>query len=357
MAGLAVMGRLNAWTSEVNWQTGQWQRREQRPTHHGWQRPSPRGVLAKRPLTFVEVLDSGFRLLRFVPGLTIGSALIVFTLWTLLIAAAGTLLVLQFLPFLSDLSGNDDALSGFLVLAQLGSFAVSLLSLGMVHLLSGLAASGTRESFGARKTSLNRAWASLRGRRLRLILATALMAAINLGLLIAFGIPSILLAVFDNAVLAVVLAIISGFLWLCAVIWLNLRFAFLGAAIADEDLSIRAALKRSWTLTRRGFWRIFGQLGLGYFLSNQLVQLIISPFVMVVSFGVGIGIGLFSENPTAQIVLGVIAAAIVLALTLISSSVLFAYFSCLVCVAFFDQQMRTEGFDLVLIRREEAAAR
>lgn len=349
------MGRSNAWTSEVNWHTGQWQRRDQAPTHYGWQRPSPRGVLAKRPLTFLEVLDSGFRLLRFIPGLTIGSALIVFTLWTLLLTSVGTLLALRFLPFLNDLSGNDDALSGFLLLAQMGSFAISLLSLGMVHLLSGLAASGTRESFGARKTSLSQAWAALHGKRWRLILATALMSAINLGLLIAFGLPSMLLALFDNVVLAIVFAVIAGLLWLCSVIWLNLRFSFLGAAIASEDLSVPAALKRSWRLTGRGFWRIFGQLGLGYFLSNQLVQLIISPLVLVVSVGIGVAVSLLSENESAQIVAGVIAAAVVLGLTLISSSVLFAYFSCLVCVAYFDQQMRTEGFDLVLLRTEEEA--
>ena len=87
------MGRANAWTSEVDWQTGRWQERQQQARHHEWRPPAPRGVLAKRPLTFFEVLYSGFRLLRFIPGLTIGAALIVFTLWTLLLTAvAGTAL-------------------------------------------------------------------------------------------------------------------------------------------------------------------------------------------------------------------------------------------------------------------------
>lgn len=350
------MGRSNAWTSEVNWQTGQWQRRDQGPTHHEWHPPSARGVLAKRPLTFFEVLDSGFRLLRFVPGLTIGAALIVFTLWSLVLTAVGTFVVLEFLPFLTDLLSNDDAMSGFFLLAQMGSFAISLLSLGVAHFLAGLAASGAESSFGARKTTLTQSWMSLRGRRWSLILAALLLGAINLGLLILLGLPSLLFALFDNTVLAIVTAFVALGLWLCALIWLNLRFAFTGSAIAVERLGVRAALRRSWKLTGRGFWRTFGQLGLGYFLSNQLVQLVITPLVTVVTVVATIAIGTAAAASMSMTVILAIAGAILLLLTTVSSAILFAYFSCLVCVCYFDQRMRTEGFDLVLIRREEGTA-
>lgn len=350
------MGRSNAWTSEVNWQTGQWQRRDQGPTHHEWHPPSARGVLAKRPLTFFEVLDSGFRLLRFVPGLTIGAALIVFTLWSLVLTAVGTFVVLEFLPFLNDLLSNDDAMSGFFLLAQMGSFAISLLSLGVAHFLAGLAASGAESSFGARKTTLTQSWMSLRGRRWSLILAALLLGAINLGLLVLLGLPSLLFALFDNTVLAIVTAFVALGLWLCALIWLNLRFAFTGSAIAVERLGVRAALRRSWKLTGRGFWRTFGQLGLGYFLSNQLVQLVITPLVTVVTVVATIAIGTAAAASMSMTVILAIAGAILLLLTTVSSAILFAYFSCLVCVCYFDQRMRTEGFDLVLIRREEGTA-
>ena len=350
------MRRSNAWTSEVDWQTGQWKRRDQGPTHHEWQPPSPRGILAKRPLTFFEVLDSGFRLLRFIPGLTIGAALIVFTLWTLLLTAIGTFVVLRFLPFLSELMNNDDALSGFMLIAQLGTFALSLLSLGVVHFLAGLAAFGADGSFGARKITLTHAWSSLRGRRWSLIGATAVISGINLGLLILLGLPSLLLALVDNTVLAIVAALAALGLWLLALVWLNLRFAFTGSVIALEEVGVRAGLARSWRLTGSGFWRTFGQLGLGYFLSNQLVQLIISPLVIIVTAVATTVIATASESETTMTVMGVIAGAILLLLTLVSSAVLFAYFSCLVCVCYFDRRMRSEGHDLVLIRREETAA-
>lgn len=350
------MERSNAWTSEVDWQTGQWQRRDQGPTHHEWHPPSPRGVLAKRPLTFFEVLDSGFRLLRFVPGLTIGAALIVFTLWTLVLTALGTFVVLEFLPFLSDLVSNDDAMSGFLLLAQMGSVVISLLSLGVAHFLAGLAASGAEGSFGARKTTLTQSWRSLHGRRWTLILAALVLGAINLGLLTLLGLPSLLFALFDNTVLAIVTAVIALGLWLCAVIWLNLRFAFTGSAIAVERLGVRAALGRSWRLTGRGFWRTFGQLGLGYFLSNQLVQLVITPLVTVITAVATVAVTTVDAASSAMALITVIAGALLLVLTTVSSAILFAYFSCLVCVCYFDQRMRSEGFDLVLIRREENTA-
>ena len=347
------MGQTNAWTSEVDWHTGRWQRRSPSPPSRGWQPPPPRGLLPKRPLTFIEALDSGVRLLRFIPTLSVGSSLIVFSLWSLLLTAIGTLIAVQFLPFLNDLSGNDDAVSGFIALAQLGSVALSLLSLGLAHLLSGLIATGTRESFGARRTTLSMAWKSLSGRRWRLILATLLMSGINLGLLLALTAPTLLFVSADSVILAFVWAALAALLWFAALLWINLRLAFLGSAIAVEDLSVRAAIRRSWTLTGRGFWRMLGQLALGYFLSNQLVQLIITPIVFIISLLLGLGMSTTSESTTAQAAIAIVSVGLLLGLTLISSAVLFAYFACLVTVCFFDQQMRSEGLDLVLIRAEE----
>ena len=347
------MGQTNAWTSEVDWHTGRWQRRSPSPPSRGWQPAPPRGLLPKRPLTFIEALDSGFRLLRFIPTLSVGSSLIVFSLWSLLLTAIGTLIAVQFLPFLNDLSGNDDAVSGFIALAQLGSVALSLLSLGLAHLLSGLIATGTRESFGARRTTLSMAWKSLSGRRWRLILATLLMSGINLGLLLALTAPTLLFVSADSVILAFVWAALAALLWFAALLWINLRLAFLGSAIAVEDLSVRAAIRRSWTLTGRGFWRMLGQLALGYFLSNQLVQLIITPIVFIISLLLGLGMSTTSESTTAQAAIAIVSVGLLLGLTLISSAVLFAYFACLVTVCFFDQQMRSEGLDLVLIRAEE----
>ena len=347
------MGQTNAWTSEVDWHTGRWQRRSPSPPSRGWQPTPPRGLLPKRPLTFIEALDSGFRLLRFIPTLSVGSSLIVFSLWSLLLTAIGTLIAVQFLPFLNDLSGNDDAVSGFIALAQLGSVALSLLSLGLAHLLSGLIATGTRESFGARRTTLSMAWKSLSGRRWRLILATLLMSGINLGLLLALTAPTLLFVSADSVILAFVWAALAALLWFAALLWINLRLAFLGSAIAVEDLSVRAAIRRSWTLTGRGFWRMLGQLALGYFLSNQLVQLIITPIVFIISLLLGLGMSTTSESTTAQAAIAIVSVGLLLGLTLISSAVFFAYFACLVTVCFFDQQMRSEGLDLVLIRAEE----
>ena len=347
------MGQTNAWNSEVDWHTGRWQRRSPSPPSRGWQPAPPRGLLPKRPLTFIEALDSGFRLLRFIPTLSVGSSLIVFSLWSLLLTAIGTLIAVQFLPFLNDLSGNDDAVSGFIALAQLGSVALSLLSLGLAHLLSGLIATGTRESFGARRTTLSMAWKSLSGRRWRLILATLLMSGINLGLLLALTAPTLLFVSADSVILAFVWAALAALLWFAALLWINLRLAFLGSAIAVEDLSVRAAIRRSWTLTGRGFWRMLGQLALGYFLSNQLVQLIITPIVFIISLLLGLGMSTTSESTTAQAAIAIVSVGLLLGLTLISSAVLFAYFACLVTVCFFDQQMRSEGLDLVLIRAEE----
>src|SRR5699024_8628963 len=155
-----------------------------------------------------------------------------------------------------------------------------------------------------------------------------------------------LFAMIDSSVLAFIWARLATLLCVLALIWLNLRLPFLGAAIAAEGLSVRAGLERPWTLTARGFWRLLGQLALSYFLSNQLVQLVISPLAIVISVALGLGLATTEDSAAAQAAIGLVSAALLLALTLISSAVLFAYFSCLVTVCFFDQEMRTEGLDL-----------
>lgn len=347
------MRRTNAWTSEVDWETGRWRRRSPGPPHREWQPPSPHGVLAKRPLTFFEVLDSGFRLLRFAPGATVGASLILFSLWTLVLVAIGTALVLRFFPLLADLVTNDAALSGFSLLAQVGSFALSLLSLGLVHFLAGLTAAAAQNSFTGTRTSLAESWRAVRGHRRPLILAGLLLTVGNALLLVLVVLPASLPALFDDPVLAVVLTLIALGLWTVATIWLNLRFAFTGAVIAVEGTGVRTGLVRSWRLTGRGFWRALGELALGYFLSNQLIQLIITPFLLVLTIlGFGV-IGSTISDERVGAALAIVIAAAVLALTAMSAALLFAYFSCLVCVAYFDLRMRSEGYDLILIRDAE----
>lgn len=351
------MGHMNAWTSEVNWQTGQWQQRtnHQAPTHHEWHRPSPRGVLAKRPLTFFEVLDSGFRLLRHIPALSIGTPLIIFTLWTLALTAVGVYIALNFLPQIGDIVNNSDAFSGFSLLAQIGSLAVSLLSLGVVHFLAGISALGTENSFGAQKTTLGQAWSALSGRRWTLVLATLLVTLVNTTLLVLLGLPALLFGLGGNFGPAIALSVLGLILWAASVIWLNCRLAFLGPAVAAEKLGLRGAIARSWTLTGRGFWRTLGQLSVGYLLANQLIQLIISPIIIVLTTVATILVATVSIDSTspAVVIFTVGLSACVLALTATSSAVLYGYFACLVDVCYFDSRMRTEGYDLVLIRTGE----
>lgn len=350
------MGRTNAWTSQVDWHTGRWQPRSPSPGHSPWRPPLPRGILPKRPLTFFEVLDTGFRLLRFIPSLAIGAPLIVVTLGTLALTAAGTALTLTFLPFLADVVADDEAMTGFALLAQLGSFVLGLLSLGFVHFLAGLLAPGAENSFGARRTTLTAAWRALTGRRFRLVGAALLITGIDTVLLALLAGPAVAAGLLGAPIIGGVIGLLLLGVWVLAVVWLNLRLAFTGAAIAAEDAGSGAALARSWRLTGSGFWRTLGQLGLGYLLANQLIQLVISPFVFVVTIVLTAVLSTSGGDTTMMTAIAVTAGALVLALTAVSSAVLYGYFSCLVCVCYFDARMRSEGFDLVVIRTEEAAA-
>ena len=84
-----------------------------------------------------------------------------------------------------------------------------------------------------------------------------------------------------------------------------------------------------------------------------LSLLVIQCALGLLTIPLGLGMSTTSESTTAQTAIAIVSVGLLLGLTLISSAVLFAYFACLVTVCFFDQQMRSEGLDLVLIRAEE----
>lgn len=354
----------SAWGSEVDWASGTLRARSSaRPPAQWMPAPQP-GTLPKRPFTFFEAMDGGFRLLRFAPGATFGIAMIVHTLVTLAGGLALTALVVGNAGFVGRVLENPEAGIGLNIVFQTVSVAASFLILSLVQLLSAFAAVAADSAFSSQRMSLSAAWRALHGSRLRLVLLCAVCLAAHVLVLGVFTVPGLLLLAL-SPVAGVLVATLGVALWVAATACLFTKFALAGAALAVEGLGVFAALKRSWELTRRGFWKSFGQLALSYFLSSQVVSLILTPilfvlmFVFILVFVVLALDGGSGAEAFAGIALTVGTGVAVAAVAIAASALMFAFLSGVVAMVYLDRRMRREGYDLVLLHRaelEEAAA-
>ena len=349
-----------AWAARMDWRSGTLVAAAPGAPRVEWRPPPRPGVLSRRPLRFFEGLDGGFRLIRFAPALTVGLSAIVFTLWTLLIGVVISGLAWAGTGFLSEVFSDPDAAAGFSIVAQFGAFALSISSLSLVHLLTGVGAVAARAAFDSRRMTLRAGWLALRGVRLRLVLVTGLLGLAHLLALAVLLLPALVVAGLGQSTASLVLTGLGLLGWCAFTLYFALRTAFVGCTVAHERRTIRQAFVRSWRLTGSGFWRTLGQLLLGWYLSNQLVSIIITPLVVIayVLTILAVIIGISSGTGGTVMLLSALAvvAVVVGALTIAATAVLFAYLAGLVSVVFFDRLMRAEGYDLVLLRQAEAEA-
>ncbi|WP_051297929.1 hypothetical protein [Brevibacterium album] len=346
-----------AWSAQVDWRSGTLRAAPERRPVTAWRRPPQPGTLPKRPLTFFETLDGGFRLLRGAPGATFGIALLVQTLAALLVALALTALAVGGAGFLMrTLASSPEAGLGLNVLAQTVALAGTLGSLSIGQLLTGFSSVAGDRAFGGERPRLAEVWRRLAGVRLRLVGLTLLCTAAHVGALLVLMLPGGLLLLLSPTAGVIVGSL--GFLaWIPLTAAAFARFALAGSVLALERTGVLESLRRSWRLTRGSFWKTLGQLVLAYFLSSQIVNLVMSPILLVLmAGGFGLALALSLGGGVSDAVFGTVLVLIgvaVTALTMAATALLFAYLCGTVSCVYFDRRMRLEGYDLVLLRRAE----
>ena len=354
----ASVGAVPEWGTEVDWASGTLRDRTRGRPPAQW-RPAPQpGTLPKRPFTFFETLDGGFRLLRFAPGATFGFAMIVYTLVTLATALLVTVLIVGNLGYVGRVMSNPEAGIGLNLVLQTATATASLLVLSLVLLLSAFVAVAAEAATSSERMRLSEVWRRLRGRRLRLAgltLAGFVAHLLMLGIAIAPGLLLLLL----SPVAGVLVATLGVVAWMVATVWLFTKCSLAGAAIAVEGLGIIAAVRRSWDLTRGAFWKSTGQFVVSYFLSSQIVNLILSPILVILFFAfVLVFVLLTLDGGTGALsflgfVLTIGMGTLIAAVTIGATALMFAYLSGVVAMVYLDRRMRREGYDLVLLRRAE----
>jgi hypothetical protein len=303
------------------------------------------GAIALRPLQLGDMYDAAFRIIRFNPKATVGSAVLV-TAVAMLIPVVVTA-VLTWSVNLS-LDPGSDGFTGTEAAGLVGAFGSLLLgtllqSLGLI-LVTGMVAHVTMAAAVGKKLTLGEAWAATAGKRLKLV-GLVLLLGLMLVLLIALFVLVWVAAattVDGGGLFGFFLVSIPAFV--AALWWFWIRIYYLPVpALMLEDVGVFGAIERGHALTRNVFWRVFGIALLTAIITSIAGSMLGVPVTMVMD-------ALLSGGLDSQY------AALSLTLVNAVSSVVQAAFvapftAAVTSLQYVDQRIRKEAFDVELMTR------
>ena len=303
------------------------------------------GAMPLRPLGLGDMYDAAFRIIRFNPKATVGSAVLV---------AAGAMaipvMVTAVLTFAVDLSidqgaGTDTSTR----LGWVGSFGsvavgVALATIGTL-LVTGMTSHVTAAAAIGRRLTLGEAWAATRGKRWRLV-GLALLLGLAMVLLIAAYVTAwalVVVAAGDRTSLVLVWGLVTVPTFLCLLVWFWVRVYYLPVpALMLEPVGPFGAIRRGFNLTRRQFWRTFGIA-----LLTAIVVGIASQILTVPVSIVGQLMTLVVDTRYALLVLVVTQALS----QVISAAFATPFTSAVTSLQYLDQRMRKEAYDVELMQQ------
>ncbi|CAN5379460.1 hypothetical protein BH09ACT12_BH09ACT12_31850 [soil metagenome] len=302
------------------------------------------GAMALRPLSLGDIYDAAFRIIRFNPKATVGSAVLVAS-----VAMAFPLLLTAILTFTSGLtydatstSTDTEDLAGLIASFGALAFGGVLQAVGLIF-VTGMVAHVTAAAAIGRRLTLGQAWAATRGKRWRLIglsLVLGLLITLAVTLYVVLWVV-VALSAPTGAVIAWGLVTVPAFiagLW-----WFWIRVYYLPVpALMLEDVGITGAIGRGYRLTSRQFWRTFGIALLTVVLVNIAGGILSFPISLVGQIGV-----LAVDERNALLLLITTQALS----TVISTAFVAPFTAAVASLQYLDQRMRKEGYDVDLMRQ------
>lgn len=333
---------------------GQWADPNQQPG--GWT-PTPApgmlgaahrpGAMPLRPLGLGDMYDAAFKIIRFNPKATVGSAVLVASVTMLIPVMITAILTFTLGATLDDSGDLSSSASQGETIGAVVSFVslfggTILLQIGLIF-VTGMVAHVTNAAAIGRRLTLGEAWGATRGKRWKLL---GLTAVINLAALVALGIYggiwALLIYASGSPGLLIIWGVVTVPAFIAGAAWFWVRFYYLPAPILMlEPVGVFDAIRRSYRLTGKQFWRIFG-IGLLTGLVTSIAGGILgSP----ISF-----IGQIASLAIPEYAL--LGFAVTQAISSVVSSAFVAPFtSAVVSLQYMDQRMRKEAFDVELMIR------
>lgn len=324
-------------------------------------------------MTLGTILGASFQVMRRNPRTTLAPALILSAIVTFVVAMGLTAYAAALFRIPNAASSSDAA--AFTGGAFIGSLLLLLMagavSLAATAVLQAIIVTEVARGTVGEKLKLGQIWAAVRGRTWAVIGYTTLLAlAIVVYFAVFFVITTVILAatasttsigvsmssVASAAFLAIGIVILAslggGVVWL----WLSTKLAFVPAAIVIERLSIRAAIARSWRLTRGYFWRTLGILLLVAVMIWIASQIATLPVNIVFSMAGPLFFPTGGADPTTGIAILVVALVLTLGVALVVTAIGMVLQSATASLLYLDLRMRKEGLDLELGRFVELRA-
>lgn len=320
--------------------------------------PKP-GLIPLAPMTLGAILGASFRVLRRNPRPVVGVSALIHA-----VIAVATIFVTVFftasslVTALQDLTSGgtpSPGLIGNIFGADFAEFGVAGLGfVGSIFLQGIISLEVARGTVGERlplRALLGRA-------RGRILVLFGWSLAIVGAVIVTIGILAFVIAILAvsaggaGAGFAVLILVLGFFGGAVITAWLATKLSLVPSALIIERMTLRRAMRRSWSLVKGFFWRTFGiQLLVGVMLAVAS-QIILAPVTLVSELFI------FSANPTdptqaisAALVPMAVVSSLVSALVGTVTAIVTSSTSALIYI---DLRIRKEGLDLRLIQFVDA---
>jgi len=300
------------------------------------------GAMPLRPLGLGDIYDAGFRIIRFNPKATVGSAVLV-TAASMAIPILVTAILTILVDFTASSGGDLTQAELIGIVGSFGALAVGavLQSIGMV-LVTGMIAHVTAAAAIGRRLTLGEAWAATHGSRWRLIGLTVLLALMTLGIVLAYVVLWVFVALLLPTWAIVVFGLVSVPAFTAFMFWFWIRVYYLPVpALMLEPLGVVGAIRRGYRLTSRAFWRTFG---------IAVLTVLITQFAGgMLSFPVSL-VGQLAAAAGASSGYGALILVVTQALASVITAAFVAPFtSAVTSIQYLDQRIRKEAYDVELM--------
>ena len=301
------------------------------------------GAMPLRPLGLGDIYDAAFRIIRYNPKATVGSAVLVAAA-----AMALPLLVTAVFTWSVDLrldqSGSELETADLVgLIGSVGAFALAavLQYVGTI-LVTGMIAHVTAAAAVGRRLSLSEAWQATQGKRWRLIGASLLLTLGAMALVAVYvGAWILVVIVADSTAPVVIWGLLTVPAFICLFVWLWIRVSYLPVpALMLEDVGVFGAIGRSFRLSHRQFWRIFGIALLTGLITGVASQVLGTPLGLVG------GVVITDLGPQYEL-LGLV---VIQAVTTVLTAAFVAPFTgAVTSLQYLDQRIRKEAYDVELM--------
>lgn len=316
------------------------------------------GLIPLHPLTFGALLGRPFAALRHNPKVLFGFAIVVqllVAIITLVVVGAVALATFTRLESLSP-SHPDfyPVMWGTVAINAIVVLVMGFVSLAFTAVMQGVVAADIGYGALGEKPKLGRLWQLMRPSFWRLVAWSVLQAVAGIVLVVVIGgiIALGVAAGVGGSAEGVGLSVLVGILLVLAAIplwiWLSTKLLLVPSVLVLERAHLRAAIVRSWRLTRGRFWNTFGVI--------LLVNLIMSTAVGVVSMPLSLLGSLFmpviaptGPNDASEIAMVLIAGVAPQLLVYVLQAVAIVVQCAAAAFIYLDCRMRYEGLDHSLI--------